>query len=178
MQRNSLNSQQHLKLQENVAPAIKAVTSKTKEEKTRSLTIEFSEPVAFNSVKVNGKFVSASNADSGFGAKYTLTTSEDLTAGQTYAVEVNGLKDSFGNTADNILNTSVTVERDTVKPTFSVTAVGEKSFDVVFDKEMNASVAVDSFKVTKVDASGNTVTLAQSGLAVRQTDKKNHSVLH
>jgi len=164
------------KADETVVPTVKSVTSVTKDVKTRTVTIEFSEPVSFNSIKVNGKFVSAVNADSGFGAKYTLTTPEDLTAGQTYEVEINGLKDSFGNAAENLLKTSVTVVSDTVKPTFTVTSVDEKTIDVVFNKEMNASVAVDSFTVTKVDSQGNTVTLAQSGLAVRKTDKKSFRI--
>lgn len=164
------------KADETVVPTVKSVTSVTKDAKTRTVTIEFSEPVSFNSIKVNGKFVSAVNADSGFGAKYTLTTPEDLTAGQTYEVEINGLKDSFGNAAENLLKTSVTVVSDTVKPTFTVTPVDEKTIDVVFNKEMNASVAVDSFTVTKVDSQGNTVTLAQSGLAVRKTDKKSFRI--
>ncbi|WP_175498843.1 Ig-like domain-containing protein [Paenibacillus sp. NFR01] len=161
------------KAAEAVVPSIKSLTSVTKNDVTRNVTIEFTEPVSFNSIKVNGKFVSGvATADSNYGAKYTLTTSEDLTTGQTYSVEVNGLKDGFNNLAQNIITTSVAVVRDTVKPTFTVAAVNEKTLDVKFDKSMSSSVAVDSFTVTYVDVTGATKTAVQTQLPTLKSDGK------
>ncbi|MFE8696456.1 S-layer homology domain-containing protein [Cytobacillus sp. FJAT-53684] len=162
-----------MKATETVVPTITKVESITGTDKTRAVTISFSEPVSFSSIKVNGKFVQSTTADAGFGKAYTLTTTEDLEAGKSYEVEVNNLKDALGNAAENILKSSVTVIKDTVKPTFTVSAVNEKVIDVVFDKKIDtASILVDSFKVTKKNSSGNDEIVPQDGISQLRPDGK------
>lgn len=156
---------------ETVAPAIKSVTATTKDTVTRTVTLTLTEPVAQPTVKVNGKFAGVAKVSD---SVYTLTTTEDLEIDKSYEVEVIGLTDTLGNAAANSLKTNVTVTRDTAKPTFTVKAVNEKTIDVVFDKEVTASsIAVDSFKVTKLLNDGTTnQTIAQANLGALQADKK------
>ncbi|OJV62986.1 MAG: hypothetical protein BGO41_09790 [Clostridiales bacterium 38-18] len=162
-----------LKMVDTTAPDLVTLKSVTNQLITRNVTLVFSEPVSFTSIKVNGKFVSAVTADSGFGAVWTLTTTEDLDAGSTYTVEINNLKDLFNNLAAANVSASVTIVRDNVKPlVVSVTPVNETKIAVKFDKTMSATVGVDSFIVTKVDPSGNTIVLTQSGIATRSSVNK------
>lgn len=170
-----------LTLNDTVAPTVVSAVAKTNADKTNVVTIKFSEPVKFGSVKVDGKFVSAvavSPNASGYTDTYTLTGAVDsLEAGKTYDVELNGIKDESGNNADAIVKTSVTVEKDAVKPVASLSsATGENTFNVNFDKEMSSTISATNIKVYKTNADGSQTQLALTKLPTLSKDGKSFAV--
>lgn len=123
-------------------------------------------------MKVGDVVATATTAD---GKSYTINlpaSADALEVGKTYPVSVNGLRDLAGNFASNPTTFNVTVTRDDVKPTFTLNAVNPTQFDIVFSEEMTNSVPADAIVVRNSDDA----VLAQSGLAVRQTDKKTFRV--
>lgn len=159
-----------VKMTDAVAPTIVSATAVTNQDKTRAVKVKFSEPVTFTAVKVNDKVAVAGATTANYADEWTLTTTEDLQAGKAYTIEFGGLTDLLGNAATTS-TTTVTVEKDTTKPTATLSAVGEKTFNIVFDKEMTTTVGITAVKVTQMVAGTETpVDLAE--LPAFGTDKK------
>lgn len=159
-----------VKMTDAVAPTIVSATAATNQDKTRNVKVKFSEPVTFTAVKVNNKVAVAVATNASYADEWTLTTTEDLEAGKAYTIEFSGLKDLLGNAATTS-TTTVMVEKDITKPTATVSAAGEKTLNIVFDKEMNTTVGVTAVKVTQMVA-GTEIPVALAELPTFGTDKK------
>ncbi|MBM7648409.1 hypothetical protein JOC78_001351 [Bacillus ectoiniformans] len=160
-----------VKLDDKTAPAIEEIKALTTSTTTRAINVKFTEPVSFGLVKIGDDIATASNP-SGDQKTWTFalanSSAKDLEVGKSYELNIAGLADLAGNYASNPFKQSVTVVRDEVKPTFTLQAKNPKQFDIVFDKEMNSSVAYDSIVVK--DSNDNVLT--QSNLATLDTDDK------
>ncbi|MBB3868678.1 hypothetical protein DER53_03550 [Parageobacillus toebii NBRC 107807] len=144
---------QDITVEDTVAPKIVSASAVTKDDKVNSFTLKFSEPVSFTTIKVGDSILGAAKVDD-----FTYTVSgKELEVGKSYEVEVYGLTDLAGNKGGTPERASIVVTKDAVKPNFVINAVGPKTFEIKFDKDMNTAVAVDSIKVK--DAKGNAVAL-------------------
>lgn len=159
-----------VKMTDAVAPTIVSATAVTNQDKTRAVKVKFSEPVNFTAVKINNKVAVPAVTTANYADEWTLTATEDLQAGKAYTIEFGGLTDLLGNAATTS-TTTVTVEKDTTKPTATLSAVGEKTFNIVFDKEMTTTVGITAVKVTQMVA-GTETPVALAERPAFGTDKK------
>lgn len=159
-----------LYLNDTVAPSIASTDGTTSSSSTRTFKLKFNEPSLVDLVKVGSVVVSAV-PDASF-KTYTVTlpaSADALTAGSSYAVTVNGLRDFAGNYAStSTVTTSVAIIQDIVKPVATITAVSPVELKVVFSKDMSATIPVDG--ITIKDASGNVLPL--SGIPTLDSDKR------
>ncbi|WP_121663778.1 Ig-like domain-containing protein [Metabacillus litoralis] len=158
-------------VKDEVSPELVSVSSKASTV-TKNVTLTFSEPVAYSTTgvfKVAGKTVTPTAGSNPY--EVVLQTTDNLTAGQSYEVEVLNLKDYAGNLVKaNPTKTTVTVQSDTNAATItSVEALEDDKVKVVFDKSMNIStlssntvtvlnsngVATGSYTVNRVEGTSN-----------------------
>lgn len=149
-----------VKYSDKVAPNLVSATAKAATT-TRTVTLKFSEPVDFATTgvfKVNGQ-VATPSAGSDV-REVVLTTSQSLTAGQKYTVEVTNLKDLAGNLiTPNPVSLDFTVVQDnTADGIESVTVQGDNQVKVVFKESMDASTVTAAGNIKLVDANGNAIT--------------------
>lgn len=149
-----------VKYSDKVAPNLVSATAKAATS-TKTVTLKFSEPVDFTTTgvfKVNGQ-VATPSAGSDV-REVVLTTSQNLTAGQTYTVEVTNLKDLAGNLiTPNPVSLDFTVVQDnTADGIESVTVQGDNKVKVVFKESMNSSTVTTAGNIKLVDANGNPIT--------------------
>ncbi|MBB6176029.1 hypothetical protein HNQ82_000840 [Anoxybacillus tengchongensis] len=149
-----------IKYSDKVAPNLVSATAKAATT-TRTVTLKFSEPVDFATTgvfKVNGQ-VATPSAGSDV-REVVLTTSQSLTAGQKYTVEVTNLKDLAGNLiTPNPVSLDFTVTQDnTADGIDSVTVQGDNQVKVVFKEPMDSSTVTAAGNIKLVDANGNAIT--------------------
>ncbi|KIL36673.1 hypothetical protein SD71_06625 [Cohnella kolymensis] len=162
-----------VKVNDTVAPSVAEIKSLTKDAETNAFEVTFSEFAYLDTVKVGDVIVAPFSLDN---KTYTFTLPSSATkfeAGKTYEAVINGLRDLAGNYATQPLKASFTVVRDQIKPVYTLVPVNPTQFDIVFNEEMQNTVPVDAVVVKNAVTDA---TLFQSGLPVRQSDKKSFRV--
>ena len=154
-----------------VAPLISSVEAVTNGKPATSVTVKFSEPVAFYGVvRINGTAYSASPTS---GDTVTIT-GLSLDPTKTHTLEIFNIQDYAGN--NTVVDTKTfTVTIDTVAPTATVSPVSDNAIVVKFSK------AMDEAKVKAALANGflkdealNTVTT--DAAIIVSADKKEYTV--
>lgn len=134
-----------------LAPAIKSVVSNTILNTASTVTVNFTEPVqSLGTVKIDGVVVTATNFVAGDVKAVFNNLSLDATT--THTLQIIGLSDRAvtANVA-GVLSTSFSINKDTVAPIATLSAKGDHTILVTFDKEMNPDTVKAAF------ATGTTV---------------------
>lgn len=134
-----------------VAPTVTSVTAVAKST-TNKVYVKLSEPTKLSGLIAYVNGAAASVARDTYDS-FVLTTGT-LTSGQTYDVSLTNVSDFAGNVATpNPVKTSVTVTSDVNAPVIkSVTPVGDRYVEVVFDKKLNKDSLVGNVRL--LDANG------------------------
>ncbi|MFC6648189.1 S-layer homology domain-containing protein [Paenibacillus rhizoplanae] len=134
-----------------VAPTVTSVTAVAKST-TNKVYVKMSEPTKLSGLIAYVNGAAASVARDTYDS-FVLTTGT-LTSGQTYDVSLTNVSDFAGNVATpNPVKTSVTVTSDVNAPVIkSVTPVGDRYVEVVFDKKVSRDSLVGNVRL--LDANG------------------------
>lgn len=134
-----------------VAPTVTSVTAVAKST-TNKVYVKFNEPTKLSGLIAYVNGAAASVARDTYDS-FILTTGT-LTSGQTYDVSLTNVSDFAGNVVTpNPVKTSVTVSSDVNAPVIkSVTPVGDRYVEVVFDKKVNRDSLVGNVRL--LDANG------------------------
>lgn len=130
-----------------VAPEVTSVSAKTAGTEADTLTVNFSEPVAQPTVKVNGvtkSIVLAADGLSGTVSNLSLET------GKTHTVEFVNLTDLSNNVTASA-SKSFTVTVDTAAPTYTVSTVSDKRIKLTFNKKMDVDSVLAGVVLKKED---------------------------
>jgi hypothetical protein len=135
-----------LTVADTTAPTLTSVTSVAKTTTTK-VYVKFSEPVKTAGLIAYVNGVSASVTRDTYDT-FILTTGT-LTSGQTYDVSLLNVSDFAGNiTTPNPIKSTVTVTSDANAPVIkSVTTVGDRYVEVVFDKKINRDSLVGNVRL-------------------------------
>ncbi|MED1203289.1 beta strand repeat-containing protein [Heyndrickxia acidicola] len=119
------------------APTVTAATASTNGATTNSATLTFSKPVtSLTAIKIDGTVVSSSDYKVTTGTTTLQINGLSLDSSQTHSIEVVGLTDASGNVNSDQTST-LTITKDVNAPMISsVTANGDKSLEITFNKQM------------------------------------------
>ncbi|MGE7274696.1 hypothetical protein ACQKK5_25155 [Brevibacillus panacihumi] len=140
-------------VEDTVAPEVATVVSETNGTTAGSVTINFSEPVAALSVKIDG---SAKPYTLSANGKSATVNGLALDASTSHTLEVLNLTDEAGNVTSYI-NKTFTITKDVNAPVPTLSTESDNKIVLTFDKDMNAST-INGTNVKVVDEIANPVT--------------------
>lgn len=161
------------------APAIEKITCVTNLATATSVTVDFTEPVSsLGTVKIDGNVVGPTGFVAGDDSAVFNGLSLDATT--THTIQIVGLKDMApapGNVA-GVLSSIFSVVKDTVAPDATLSAKGDHTILVTFDKEMDPLTVVAGLPagttVVKDEILGNITSLVAA--VVPNTDNKQFTI--
>jgi putative cell wall-binding protein len=153
-----------LTVDDETAPTVTKVESKTKEDSTDKVTITFSEPVSAAAIKIDGKSVS-SITWSKYNTQAAVVTTDEFDSATSHKLEVVNVTD-FANNVNTLISQNFSVTKDTVAPTIvSLTQYSDKEVLVKFSKKMTASTVTLAGNITGVNSSLAPLTVATTAEA-------------
>ncbi|QHZ54684.1 hypothetical protein M655_002850 [Brevibacillus sp. NSP2.1] len=140
-----------LSFEDTVNPTVSTVVSTSKTNVADTVTVTFSEPIkSLGAVKIDGVVKSADNFKAGDSTAKFIGLSLD--ASQSHTIQFVGLTDQGDNVEAN-LTKSFNVTTDAVAPTAQLSAQGDSTIIVTFDKKMDVNsvkaALADTAKVVK-----------------------------
>jgi len=161
-----------LTFEDTVMPAVSEITSTTRALNSASVTVTFSEPInTIGTAKIDGVY-RAPDAYAAGATSVTFSTGLSLAAADSHTIQFVGLKDQGGNTVANLTETFAVVI-DTVAPTATLSAVGDHTIRVTFDKAMDLATVTPAFALNTPVVDSTTLTGLNSAAVVASVNGDN-----